>query len=72
MENQLAPVNLIFFHISPLKSLNLALILGAKMDAHRGTWTGCKKVLQLPSLSIFELILSTIQLLSKLIHREIG
>ena len=30
------------------------------------------KVLQLPSISIFELIPSTIQVLSKLMHREIG
>ena len=30
-----------FFCISLLKSLNLALIPGAKLDAHRGTWTGC-------------------------------
>ena len=32
-----------FFQISPLISLNLALIPGAKLDAHRGTWTGCTK-----------------------------
>ena len=30
-----------FFYISPLKSLNLVLIPGAKLDGHRGTWTGC-------------------------------
>ena len=35
------PGEFIFFYISPLKSLNLALIPGAKFDAHRGTWTGC-------------------------------
>ena len=35
-------VNLIYFYISPLKSLNLVLIHGAKLDRHRGTWTGCK------------------------------
>ena len=29
-----------FFHISPLNALNLALILGAKLDGHRGTWSG--------------------------------
>ena len=29
------------FYISPLKSLNLALVPGAKLDAHRGTWTEC-------------------------------
>ena len=32
-----------FFHISLLKSLNLALVPGAKLDADRGTWTGCLK-----------------------------
>ena len=36
MENQLTPVNL----ISPLNSLNLVLIPGAKLDDHRGTSTG--------------------------------
>ena len=40
VENQLAPVNLIFLYISPLKFLNLVLIPGAKLDGHRGTWTG--------------------------------
>ena len=30
-----------FFCISPLKSLNLVLIPGAKLDGHWGTWTGC-------------------------------
>ena len=30
-----------FFNISPLKSLNLVLIPGVKLDGHRGTWTGC-------------------------------
>ena len=40
--NQLAPVNFFFFfYISPLKSLNLVLILSVKLDGHRGTWTGC-------------------------------
>ena len=32
-----------FFYISPLKSLNLVLIPGAKLDGHWGTWTGCIK-----------------------------
>ena len=27
--------------ISPLKSLNLVLMPGAKLDGHRDTWTGC-------------------------------
>ena len=30
-----------FFNLSPLKSLSLVLIPGAKLDGHRGTWTGC-------------------------------
>ena len=30
-----------FFYISPLKSLNLALIPGTKLDGHRGTWREC-------------------------------
>ena len=38
--NEVAPANLIFY-ISFLKSLNLALIPCAKLDAHWGTWTGC-------------------------------
>ena len=33
MENQL--------FVSPLKSLNLGLISGEKLDGHRGTWTRC-------------------------------
>ena len=41
MENQLALVNLIFLYISPLKSLNLVLGVGTKLDGHRGTWAGC-------------------------------
>ena len=42
MENQLAPLDFFFFYcISPLKYLNLVLIPGAKLDGHRGTWTGC-------------------------------
>ena len=32
-----------FFNVSPLKSLNLVLILGADLDGHWGTWTGCIK-----------------------------
>ena len=42
MENQLAPVNLIF-HISPLKLFNIVLISAGKLDDHRGTWTECIK-----------------------------
>ena len=30
-----------FFDISPLKSLNLVLMPGAKLDGYRGTWAGC-------------------------------
>ena len=29
------------FYNSSLKSLNLILVLGAKLDGYRGTWTGC-------------------------------
>ena len=43
MENKLAPVNLIFIYVSPLKSLNLVLIPGAKLDGNRSTWTGCNE-----------------------------
>ena len=32
-----------FFKLTPLKSLSLVLIPGAKLDGHRGTWTGCIK-----------------------------
>ena len=39
VENQQVPVSL-FFYISPLNSLNLVLIPGAKFDGHRGTWIG--------------------------------
>ena len=31
----------IIFYISSLKLLNLVLIPRAKLDGHRGTWTGC-------------------------------
>ena len=41
VENQLALVIFFFFYISPLKSFNQVLIPGAKLDGHRGTWTGC-------------------------------
>ena len=37
VENQLVSVNLIFFYISPLKSSNLVLIPGAKLDGHLDT-----------------------------------
>ena len=40
-EKSTGPCELNFFYISPLKSLNLALIPGVKLDAHGGTWTGC-------------------------------
>ena len=30
-----------FFCISKVKYLNLLLIPGAKLNDHRGTWTGC-------------------------------
>ena len=41
VENQLVAVNLIFFNISPLKSLNLYFIPSVKLSCHQGTWTGC-------------------------------
>ena len=57
VENQLVPVNLFFLYISPLKSLNLALIPGAKLDAHRGTWTGCLNICaQMGNLSIWKTV----------------
>ena len=31
----------IYFFLDSLESLNLVLIPGAKLDGHRGTWTGC-------------------------------
>ena len=36
-----------FFHITPLKSLNLVLIPVAKLDGHRGSWTVCIIVLDI-------------------------
>ena len=33
---------LFFIYIYPLKSLNFVLTLGANLDGHRDTWTGCK------------------------------
>ena len=39
-ENQQGSMNF-FFDISPLKSLNLVLMPGAKLDGYRGTWAGC-------------------------------
>ena len=39
-ENQQGSMNF-FFDISPLKSLNLFLMPGAKLDGYRGTWAGC-------------------------------
>ena len=45
VETRRTPINLVFFYISPLRSLNLVLIPDAKLDGHRGTWTGCAIVL---------------------------
>ena len=39
-ENQQGSMNF-FFDISPLKSLNLVLMPGAKLDGYWGTWGGC-------------------------------
>ena len=52
VENQLTLVNLIFFYVSPLKSLNLVLIPGADLDGHRGTWTGCSNSYFVRSMSL--------------------
>ena len=41
VENQLAPVSLIFFFISSFNSLNLVLIPGADFDGNWGTWIDC-------------------------------
>ena len=35
------PSEICFFDFSPLNSLNLVLIPGAKSNGHRDTWTGC-------------------------------
>ena len=42
----MVPVDFIFY-ISLLKCLNLRLILGVKVDGHRGTWTECLYVYQI-------------------------
>ena len=47
MENQLTTVNLIVFNISPLKSLNLYLILSAKLSAIGALGQGVLKVAKL-------------------------
>ena len=39
--DETGPGEFIFFNLSPLKSLSLVLIPGAKLDGHRGTWAGC-------------------------------
>ena len=33
-----------FFYIYQIKSLNLVLIPGAKLDGHQGTWTWCRSL----------------------------
>ena len=43
ISNPLDPVDFIFFYISSLKSLNLVLIPGAKLDDHQGTWVEYQK-----------------------------
>ena len=35
------PTEILFFNISPLNSLNLVLVPGAKSNGHRGSWTAC-------------------------------
>ena len=66
-ENQLAPVNLIFFYISSLKSLNLALIPGAKLDAYRCTWTGCSNQTKLCAGQPFSIYQQTLS--NAIVHR---
>ena len=51
MKNRLTPMNLIFF-ISQLKSLNLFLIPGVKLDGQWGTWTGCSDLIIFYNLKI--------------------
>ena len=34
-------------YISSLQSLNLVLIACAKLNDHRGTWTGCLKIIKI-------------------------
>ena len=43
ISNPLDPVDFIFFYISSLKSLNLVIIPGAKLDDHQGTWVEYQK-----------------------------
>ena len=40
-EKSTEPGEFNFFYIFPLKSLNLVLIPGAKLDGQLDTWTGC-------------------------------
>ena len=40
-EKSTGPGEFNFIYISPLKSLHLVLIPRAKLDDHRGSWTGC-------------------------------
>ena len=40
-EKSTGPGEFNFFYISPLKSLDLVLIPGAKLDGHRDIWTEC-------------------------------
>ena len=51
MKNRLTPMNLIFF-ISQLKSLNLFLIPGVKLDGQWGTSTGCSDLIIFYNLKI--------------------
>ena len=51
-ENQLAPVSLNYFHISPLNYLNLVLIPGAKLDGHRALRQGVVKTRQAESVEL--------------------
>ena len=43
-EKSIGLVNLIFSYISPLKSLNLVLNLGVKLDGQRDTWQGVQNM----------------------------
>ena len=45
-----------FSYVSPLKSLNLVLIPGAKLDGHRSTWTGSLNIANITLKLITEIL----------------
>ena len=71
MENQLAPVNLVFLHIALLKSWNLVLIAREKFEGYRGTWHECyyklrvtMKVIRIYYLLLFNLLFNLFKFVS--------